>query len=218
MKLLLTSAGFTNETISNALLKLAGKPFKDLNLLFIPTAANVEHGGKEWLITDLHNCIKHNFKKIEIVDIAAVGKDIWLPQIEEADIIMFGGGNSYYLMEQLKKSGLDLLLPELLKIRVYVGISAGSMVAGNGLSLASDAVLYYENVGKLKEYGALNFVNLSIRPHYNSSAFPMVTEKVLTEMTKKMTEPVYAIDDKSALVVDGDNISVISEGKWKKFN
>lgn len=218
MKLLLTSAGFTNKTISNAFLELAGKPFKDLNLVFIPTAANVETGGKEWLITDLHNCLKLNFKKIEITDIAAVGKDIWLPQIEEANVIMFGGGNSRYLMKQLKKSGLDKLLPELLKTRIYVGISAGSMVAGKGLSLSSDAVFYYENVGQFKKYNSLNFVNLSIRPHFHSKFFPMVTEEILEKMAKKMSEPVYALDDNSAMVVDGNKISVVSEGRWKKFN
>jgi dipeptidase E len=218
MKLLLTSAGFTNKTIADALPKLAGKPFKDLRLVFIPTAANVETGGKEWLVTDLWNCKKLGFAKIEIVDIAAVPKDIWWPQIEEAGVIMFGGGNSRYLVEQLKNSGLDKLLPDLLKTRVYVGISAGSMVTGKGLSLTSDAVLYYENIGEFKEYAALGFTDISIRPHFNSPDFPMVTEKVLSEMAKKMTEQVYALDDNSAIVVDGDKITVVSEGKWKRFN
>lgn len=218
MKLLLTSAGFTNKAITNALLGLTGQPFKKLKLVFIPTAANVESGGKEWLITDLHNCLKLGFAKIEIVDIAVVEKDIWLPQIEEADVIMVGGGNTRYLMKQFKRTGLDKLLLKLLKTRIYVGISAGSMAAGKGLSLTSDAILYYENVGQFKEYAGLNFVNLSIRPHFHSKLFPMVTEKVLEKMAKDMSEPVYALDDNSAIVVDGDKISVVSEGEWKKFN
>ena len=57
MKLLLTSSGFTNKSIANALLEFAGKPFKELKLVFVPTAANVESGGKEWLINDLCNSI-----------------------------------------------------------------------------------------------------------------------------------------------------------------
>ena len=218
MKLLLTSAGFTNKSISDALFKLANRPFSKLKLVFIPTAANVETGGKEWLITDLQNCLKLGFAKIDIVDIAAVPKNIWLPQLEEADVIMFGGGNTFYLMEQLKRTKLDKLLPKMLRSKIYVGISAGSMIAGKGLSLASDAILYYENVGQLKEYGALNFVDLSIRPHYNSSFFPMVTDKVLIKMAKGMAEPIYALDDNSAIVVDGAKLTVVSQGKWRKFN
>ena len=218
MKLLLTSAGFTNKSISDALFKLANRPFSKLKLVFIPTAANVETGGKEWLITDLQNWLKLGFAKIDIVDIAAVPKNIWLPQLEEADVIMFGGGNTFYLMEQLKRTKLDKLLPKMLRSKIYVGISAGSMIAGKGLSLASDAILYYENVGQLKEYGALNFVDLSIRPHYNSSFFPMVTDKVLIKMAKGMAEPIYALDDNSAIVVDGAKLTVVSQGKWKRFN
>lgn len=131
---------------------------------------------------------------------------------------MFGGGNSRYLMGCLKKTGLDKPLPDLLKTRVYVGISAGSMIAGRGLSLTSDAVMYYENFGRFKESGALNLVDMSIRPHLNSVFFPKVTEKILGKMAEKMTEPVYAIDDNSAIVVHGSKISVVSEGKWKRFN
>ena len=48
MKLLLTSAGFTNNKIAQGLIDLVQKPFSELKLAFIPTAANVEPGGKEW--------------------------------------------------------------------------------------------------------------------------------------------------------------------------
>jgi len=52
MKLLLTSAGLSNKSISDALQNMAGKAFSELNLVFIPTAANVEKGDKGWLIDD----------------------------------------------------------------------------------------------------------------------------------------------------------------------
>lgn len=70
MKFLLTSAGFTNKTIIKAFKDLVNKPFEEMNLAFIPTAANVESGDKRWLIDDLNNCRKLNFKQIDIVDIA----------------------------------------------------------------------------------------------------------------------------------------------------
>lgn len=53
MKLLLTSAGITNKSIAKAVLDLTGLPAKEIKLVFIPTAANVEEGDKEWLIDDL---------------------------------------------------------------------------------------------------------------------------------------------------------------------
>lgn len=62
MKLLLTSAGITNESIKEALLSLLPKKIKECNLAFIPTAANVESGDKGWMIEDLNNLQKIGFK------------------------------------------------------------------------------------------------------------------------------------------------------------
>ena len=58
MKLILTSAGLSNKSIVNALLEMLDRPFSDVNLAFIPTAANVEEGDKGWLIDDFVNCKK----------------------------------------------------------------------------------------------------------------------------------------------------------------
>jgi dipeptidase E len=65
-----------------------------------------------------------NFKSIEITDISAVDEKIWKPSIENADILFFEGGNTYHLMERMNKSGLVEKLPNLLKDKVYVGVSA----------------------------------------------------------------------------------------------
>lgn len=218
MKLLLTSGGFTNQTIAKALLDLAGKPFSELKLAFVPTAADVEDGHKDWLINDLYRCLHLGFAEIDIVDIAALPRKIWEPRLRHADILMFGGGNTYHLRKWLRKSGLDKMLPKLLETRVYVGISAGSMVAGKGLPLTSDLLLYYEKIGHLKDRTALDLVNLSIRPHLNNPDFPKVTVEILAKLSKHITKPVYALDDNSALVVNDRKISVVSEGVWKRFN
>jgi len=120
MKLLLTSGGITNKSIANALFQLTKKKPEDTTIVFIPTASNVESGGKDWLITDLVNLQKLNFKSIEITDISAVEEKIWRPSIERADVLYFEGGNTYHLMRWIKKSGLIKLFPELLKDKVYV--------------------------------------------------------------------------------------------------
>ena len=130
MRLLLTSTGFTNKTIVQALKSLVGQPFKKLSLAFVPTAANVEEGDKGWLIDDLARTKALGFASVDIVDISAVPRDIWESRLKSADILMFGGGNTFHLMYWLDKSGLKDLLPEFLKSKIYVGISAVSSIAG----------------------------------------------------------------------------------------
>ena len=120
MKLLLTSGGLTNRLIVNALFDLVDKEPQDTSLVYIPTAANVEKGDKSWLINDLYNLKKQDFKSIDIADISAVDEKIWRPKLEEADVLFFEGGDTYYLMEWINKSGLVYLFPELLKTLIML--------------------------------------------------------------------------------------------------
>lgn len=219
MKLLLTSEGFTNKSIANAFLELAGKPFDQLKLAYIPTAANTAIGDKGWVIDHMAKVKELGFAFIDIVDISALSKDQWEPRLKAVDVLLFEGGVTVHLMDWIRKSGLEKILPELLKTRIYVGISAGSIVVTPNLSIADSTTLYYEDlIEKNRDEKALGFVDFLFRPHLNSKDFPMVNYEVLTKLAKNTPETIYALDDNSAVKVDGDKIEVVSEGKWEKFN
>lgn len=218
MKLLLTSAGISNKSIENALLGLTEKPFSELNLVFIPTASNVEDGDKDWLIKDLTILTELKFKSIDIVDISALPKDIWFSRLQKADVFFVEGGNTFHLMDWIEKSGLKEFLPELLKTRVYVGVSAGSMVVCKSLDLSTSERLYSEEVGKYEKDEGLGFVDFLIRPHLNSPFFPNVNLDNLEKMSKELPDTFYAIDDNTAIKIMEGKMEVISEGVWKKFN
>ncbi|MFA6249944.1 MAG: peptidase E [Candidatus Shapirobacteria bacterium] len=218
MKLLLTSAGIANPSLVSALLKLVGKPFKQAGLVFIPTASNVEEGDKGWLIDDLVNLKQLDFASVDIVDISALPKEIWLPRIKEADVLVFSGGNTFHLMSWLRKSGLDIMLPELLKNKVYVGISAGSMVVSKSIFLTSDKPIFDENRLGVTDDTGLGLVDFYIRPHFNSPYFPKAKEEAIVEAAKKVSEPIFALDDNSAVLVNENKAEIVSEGEWKKFN
>src|SRR3989344_7839240 len=216
MKLLLTSGGLENKTMIDALRDLIGKDFKDTKLVFVPTAANVEKGDKWWLIGDLAKCKELGFKEVDIMDIAAVPQDVWEPRLQNADVIMVGGGNTSYLMGQIKKSGLARILPDLLKSRVYVGISAGSMIMAPNLREKEMQRLYQEPIVDDTNEG-LGFVDFLIVPHMNSPYFPRAAE-LIDEVAKDIKTPLYAIDDQTAVKVVDGKVEVVSEGKWKRFN
>lgn len=216
MKLLLTSAGLSNNKISRAFSDLVGLPNDEIHIAFIPTASNVEEGDKGWLIDDYSNLKKQNYGCVDIVDISAVSKDIWLSRIKQANVIFVGGGNTFHLMYWFEKSGLAELLPELIKTRVYVGISAGSCITGPTIYNSVQNLFGEKNDLKIKN--GLNLINLQIIPHLNSPSFTKIRVENLDEASKDLKEPVYAIDDNSAVMVNGDDVEVVSDGKWKKFN
>lgn len=217
MKLLLTSAGLSNTSISDALFDLVGKKPEDTSLVFIPTASNKESGDKGWLIDDLINLKKQNFKSIDIADISAVDRDVWLPKFEQADVLFFEGGDEYYLMKWIRLSGLDTLLPELLKTRVYVGVSAGSMVTGQDLASEIYKVVYEEDLNKEVMKG-LGFVDFYFIPHLNSEYFTKLRESNIKDAVKGIKDKVYALDDQSALKVVEGKVEVITEGEYLEFN
>ncbi len=219
MKLLLTSSGITNPSISKALFKLVGKKPEDTSLVFIPTAANVEIGNKDWFIEDLINLHKQGFKSISIADISAVPQNIWRSQIEEADVLFFEGGNTYHLMEWINESGLVKLLPDFLKTRVWVGSSAGSMVTNPDLATKISQAVYEQDFDRVGEMDGLNYVNFYFVPHLNSSYFPKLKEENIKKLAERIPKKIYALDDQSALkVIDGKVVEIISEGKYLEFN
>jgi len=217
MKLLLTSNGLVNKEITDALFELVGKKPEETSLVFIPTASNVEAGDKSWFINDLINIKKQSFKSVAITDISAVPENIWRPQLEEADVLFFEGGNTYHLMRWINQSGLIKILPELLKTKVYVGLSAGSMVTGPDLTLRLSKLIYGEDA-ETDTMAGLGLADFYFLPHLNSPHFPARMEENLREAMKDIKRKTYMLDDQSALKVVNGEVALLGGGKYLEFN
>jgi dipeptidase E len=218
MKLLLTSGGIANESIKKAFFDLVDKKPEEISLAFIPTASNIEKGDKGWLIKDLVSLKNLNLKSISIVDISAVGRDIWEPQLQDADVLFFEGGNTFHLMEWVNKSGLSDILLELLKTKVYVGVSAGSMILSPDLSLNVTQKLYKEDLERTENMAGLGLVDFYVLPHYTSDSFSLRNKENVTEAIKEIKNKIYALDDMSALKIIDDKIEIITEGDCLEIN
>jgi dipeptidase E len=225
MKLLLTSNGLSNDSIAKAFQELIGKNPKDSKVAFIPTAANPERSDKYWLIDDLHRVRSRGYY-VDVIELTALSTEEIKRALAAVDAIFVGGGNTFYLSYWMQKSGLFNILPELLKIKVYAGISAGSIIAGSTI-IPSKAL---DDLDKLRDgdYGlvaqknegsdkALNLVDIVFRSHYNSPHFPRVREEILSQVAPLLKSPMYALDDNSALKIIDGKIEVVTEGVWKKF-
>ncbi len=218
MKLLLTSAGLTNDAIAKALSNLAGKPLTELSIIHIPTAANTGGDDKSWVIDDFVNLQKQNFKSIDILDVAAVSAEIWKSRLQSADIISFGGGDEQYLAKVIREIGMKEFLLSILDTKVYMGTSAGSMVAGQYLPHELLKTVYpEENFGDLLE-NPMEFYDFCFVPHLNSEWFTHVRNDVLEGLVEKFNHSVYATDDNTALSIVDGNIEIVGSGKHWIFN
>ena len=230
MKLLLTSNGLSNASIADALEQLVGKPRSETRIAFIPTSAflagEAEPDSYDWLADDMYR-IKEFCGFIDVVSLMDLSRKELEARLNKADVIFIGGGNAFYISYCMEKSGLFDMLPELLKTRVYAGISAGSMIATPTLRAASMAIknrdrFYdeeYEELGPEGRSSAItaNLVNFVVRPHYLSKAFPNIQGDYLEKIAEDVDVPLYALDDNSAVLVDDSRLEIISEGEWKEY-
>lgn len=219
MKLLLTSNGLSNSSISTALFELVGKLPSETAIAFIPTAMNIGDGDKDWFVEDLMNIKKQGLKCLDVVDISALPIEIWRPRLEAVDVLFFSGGNTSHLMRWIIESGLKELLLEFLKTKVWAGISAGSMVTNPTLALSSnDKKIYYEEVTGYRSDVGLNLVDFYVRPHYNSPYFPKANKEYLENIAKDFEAKIYALDDMCALKIIDGVVEVVSEGDYLELN
>ena len=217
MKFLLTSAGISNASIEKALFELLDKPASETKVAFVPTAATLVADDKSWLIEDFQYFVKEGFQSIDIVDISAVPRENWEKRFESADLLVFGGGDEQYLTRVMRESGVAEALPELLKSRVYMGISAGSMVVGKLLPGELTKELWPEESFVGNEEG-MSMYDFSIFPHFNSEYFAHLRAPLIESMKDQFPRTVYALDDQSTLKVVGNDIEVVSEGKFLKLD
>lgn len=230
MKLLLTSSGLRNESLREALRGMLDKPASECNFLFIPTSYHGAVSDMTWLVDDFYNAHRMGWKKFMVLDIAVKDswdKKLWWHMIEEADVIQMGGGNASYLSYWLQKSGLFDALPELLKTKVYIGISAGTMVMTAGLQshdiLSEDVPESYEvplddpklPPGQVSRK-TLELTDFLFRPHWGKPEpkYDKLNEAAVHKAYTVLKKPIYLVDDETGIKIVDGKLEVISEGRW----
>lgn len=218
MKFLLTSAGIKNASIHNALVDLLGKPIAESSALCIPTAGYAIPNGSimAWRFfsgqatTPMCELGWKSMGVLELTALPSIGKELWVPMVQEIDVLLVNGGDPLYLYYWMRQSGLADMLPSLRA--VYVGLSAGSMVMTP--NIGESFVGWKPPTGGDETLGLVDF---AIFPHLDHEMLPENTMADAERWAAGMRVAVYAIDDQTALKVVDGTVEVVSEGHWKLF-
>jgi len=203
--LLLTSAG---TDVKDEILKVLPKSPAQTKLAYITTASNIE-SDRTYVEKDRKNLEEMGFKVIEL-DIEGKTKDeLWFT-LMDFDCIFVQGGNTFYLLDKVRKSGFDLVVRDLLdRGLVYIGVSAGSVICGPTIETAGwKYSLPDVNTEKLEDLTALNLVPFNVLVHYE----PRWREKVrLAAQSTKY--PFKLLTDDQALLVKDEKIELVGSGE-----
>ena len=160
MKIVLTSCGIINPEIKADFYALLNKKPEELKLLYITTAADGEDGDKSWVDEEYETILDLGIKEENIVEYKIGESEA---NLTDYDAIYVLGGNSFYLAKKVYASGFEEQLREALAAGViYVGSSAGAILAGKTLEPA--AVYGDERVDDV-DYPCLGLVDAAVLPH-----------------------------------------------------
>lgn len=210
MELLLTSSGISTPAIAEQFTTMTAKTNRKVG--FVPTAANVESGNKDWYLNQITDLQKYGYNWIDFVDPSAPGVD-WQARLQETDIIFVSGGNTFHLLDQVRKTGFDEWLKARLDRIVYVGASAGSIIATPTIGI-SPVDGGDKNLPGITDLTGLHLVDFEISPHTPTDV-SLTGNKAYAQTTPNK---LYAINDQSAIVVQGTEHRIIHEGNYWEYN
>lgn len=202
-RLFLTSDG-TN--VKGEILKFLSKNPHQLNLLYIITASIPERD-KWYLDKDREVLVKMGFK-ITKVDVSEKSKSELIKLLAASDVAFVQGGNTFYLLNEFKKTGFDKLLKRAINTGMYyIGVSAGTIICSPTIEVAGWKSLDNNIVG-LKDLTALNLVPFNIFVHYTPKF-----KKLVKSMAPKSKFPTKILTDNQAISVIGDRYQLVGKEK-----
>ena len=195
-----------------AFFKEVAKSFKvfepDLSgkrVTFIPTASNVEK------VTFYVKSGKKELEKmgliIDVLELSSASYDEISSKIINNDYIYVTGGNTFYLLQELKRTKADeIIINQVSSGKVYIGESAGAIITSKNIEYVSkmDSI---KKAPELTNYDALGLVEFYPVPHYESSPFKKVAQNIITSYSSKIE--LMPFTNKEAITIDKDEIKIL---------
>jgi dipeptidase E len=201
--LLLTSSGMQGS--KEEIMAILQKPVEDTRIAHIITASKNELD-TSYVQREKTALVEAGFNVAD-VDIGGKNSNQLLRILGDADIVYVQGGNTFYLLKQMQRCNFKKVMKKLFKKGViYIGVSAGSIVAGKNIETAG----WYgdQNLAGLKDLRGLNFAPFSIFPHYKPEH-----AEIIKKQPQKIKNKLKIITDEQAIFIFDSQISLVGRGE-----
>jgi dipeptidase E len=138
--------------------------------------------------------------------------------VQNAEVIVIGGGNTFYLVHMLHKTGIINVIREKINSGTpYIGWSAGSNVACPTLCTTNDMPIIQP-----ASFNCINLIPFQINPHYTDFIQPNhageTREQRLQEYLKANPEmDVVGLRESTMLRIEGQDMKLIGKNKLRYF-
>lgn len=178
-------------------------------IIFIPTAGNVEpYTG---YIDEGIEMLRLLGYEVEIIDITKFDEGYLKDKILKAECICISGGNTFYLLQEIKKKNLIKVLVKRIKEGAfYIGESAGAIIMSENIEynhIMDDKSIASE----LDDYAGLNVFDHYVLPHIGEYPFEETAQKTLDTYQDKIS--LVPIKNNEAILVNDNGYTVLNESK-----
>ena len=171
---------------------------------FIPTASL--HEGYTGYVGSARKLFKKLGASVTEIDISTEAYSTIQAVFEDADVIYFTGGNSFFLMDQLRKTETDeLLKKELANGKLMIGESAGAIICAPTIQYIEQMDEKPEDYSQEDNVG-LDLIDFYVLPHYLTAPFKKITERIMAEFSDLN---ICAINNHQAIIVNDEGSKVI---------
>ena len=185
--------------------KFLDKNTESKKILFIPTATNIDEYKKYIHLTQ--KAFEDFGYEVENFDISIFSEEIAKEKLSEAKTVFISGGNTFYLLQELKRKNLTSYLKERIENGLlYIGESAGSVIAAPDIEYAS-IVDNKTLATELNDYTGLNLVDFYIVPHFEEEPF-VEGSRNMVELYKDKLD-LKLINNKEVILVENNNFTII---------
>lgn len=197
-------------------LKYIGKPAEELKVAYTPTAA--EPYENKWFVDEDRKRLKEVGITFSEFNLTNIDDQHAFDQLEEilegVDVIIVGGGNTFYLLSETIRTNFGHWVKKLVaKGTWYVGASAGAALAG----VTIEPIKYMDNPEKapfLKAYSGLGLVDFFILPHLGQVRYGEAFEKAQKDCHERNIQCI-AITDEQSILVEGDSRKIVISSSLK---
>jgi dipeptidase E len=177
---------------------------------FVPTAGDV-YENPSFVEDDRKKLVELGYQ-VKIVRLQGKSSSQLESEVQECSVIFVAGGNTFFLMQEVKQSGFDKIISERVKHgAIYVGSSAGAVIVG----ASTDLVKSLDDPAKaphLKSYDGIHLIPEAILPHAGNPKYTERYQKITDEYSSKyriiqLTDTqVYVNDNGKAQILDVNRI------------
>lgn len=176
-------------------------------ITFIPTASLPEE--VKFYVDAGREALKKLGLLVDELEISTATKEEIAGKIQGNDYIYVSGGNTFFLLQELKRTGADKIITEQIRSgKPYVGESAGSIVLSRNIEYVKD-MDDFTVAPTLDSFSSLGLVDFYPLPHYTNFPFKEVVENIISNYAGKIE--LCPISNTQAIIVNTSEFEVLSK-------